>query len=289
LVEIWLDLEKFNILKRQIDDRLAVLDPLIGQLEQVARAGIGDVSKVTAAQRTVSNIRVTQTNIYEGQAKAKVEFESAYGLIRKDISYDADFLDNLLPDKIDESLAQKSPLLLSKYAQYKKALVDIAAIKAKDRFNVGLEVRALHPFAGSGYDSDESVGLVASKSLFNGGMLQSEISEAEEIAEAAEAQIEAAYRQGANAIKSAYQSINSMEKAIFLARENAQITKDEIVYLRQQLIIGGSTLDSVLSAEARLYDAESKEVQFRTEKRKAQLLIASVLGLLGPSFDSDPG
>jgi outer membrane protein TolC len=71
-----------------------------------------------------------------------------------------------------------------------------------------------------------------------------------------------------------------MDKALLVARENANLTADEIVYLRQQLIIGGSTLESVLSAEARLYEAESQEVNLITEKYKSQLLILSSLGLL---------
>jgi hypothetical protein len=70
-----------------------------------------------------------------------------------------------------------------------------------------------------------------------------------------------------------------------LARKNAKITADEIVYLRKQLIIGGSTLDEVLSAEARLYEAESKEINFIAEKRKAQLVILGYLGLLAPGFN----
>jgi outer membrane protein TolC len=103
--------------------------------------------------------------------------------------------------------------------------------------------------------------------------------------DAALADVESVYRQGARSIKSAHQSIESMDKAIVLARRNAQITSDEIVYLRQQLIIGGSTLDSVLSAEARLYEAESREINFFTDKRKAELLMASLLGLLSLGFD----
>ena len=57
------------------------------------------------------------------------------------------------------------------------------------------------------------------------------------------------------------------------------------MYLRQQLIIGGSTLGSVLSAEARLYEAESKEIEFVAEKRKSQLTILSSLGLLSSNLD----
>ena len=50
-----------------------------------------------------------------------------------------------------------------------------------------------------------------------------------------------------------------MKRNIELARDNAKVSADEILYLRQQLVIGGSTLDSVLSAEARLYEAEAKK------------------------------
>ena len=285
LGQLWLELEKHKRLQERIDDRLAILDPLIDNLEQVANAGIGDVSKVTAAQRTVSGIRVTQTNVAESLAKAELDFLNAYGSIRSSISYDAEFVTRLLPDKFGDNLAHKSPAVLAKYANYKAAMANLDGISAKKNFNVGFEARALRPLAGSGHDSDESLGLVARKTLFNGGMFESEISEATSLVDASLADVEAVYRQGARAIKSALQTIESMEKAIGLARENARVTSDEIVYLRQQLIIGGSTLDSVLSAEARLYEAESQEINFIADKRKAELLMASTTGLLSRELD----
>ena len=284
LGKIWIELEKYETLKDQIDSRLAVLDPLIDQLEQVAKAGIGDVSKVTAAQRTVATIRVTETNIAEGLEKARLDFANAFGDLKGNIQYDAEFISNLVPNNITDELTQKVPSLLTQYANYQSSLARITSLKAKDDFNVGFEAKAMRPFAGSGYDSDESVGLVARKTIFNGGMLESEIAEAEAAAEASLAQIQATYREGVRVIESARQNIESMDKAIALARENASLTADEIVYLRQQLIIGGSTLDSVLSAEARLYEAESKEISFIAEKRQSQLVIVSALGLLGPAL-----
>ena len=75
-----------------------------------------------------------------------------------------------------------------------------------------------------------------------------------------------------------------MNNAIVMARKNAQLTSDEIIYLRQQLVIGGSTLESVLSAEARLYDAESKEINFIGEKMKSELTIVGSLGLLSSAI-----
>ena len=78
--------------------------------------------------------------------------------------------------------------------------------------------------------------------------------------------------------------ISAMDNAINLALKNAQITRDEIDYLRKQLVIGGSTLESVLSAEARLYDAESKEISFIAERRKAEITILAVTGKLAPTL-----
>ena len=285
LTHLWVELEKYETLKKKIDSRLAVLDPLIEQLDQVAKAGIGDLSKVTAAQRTVSAIRVTETNISERLATAKLDFVNAFGALAEDVSYNTDFVGNLLPKDIDDSLIQKSPLLMAQYANYKGSLARVHSIQAKGDFNVGFEARAMRPFAGSGHDSDESVGFVARKTLFNDKMLESELKEAEAQVAKVAAQIRATFREGVRTIDAAQQNIESMDKAIDLARENASITADEIVYLKQQLVIGGSTLDSVLSAEARLYDAESNEINFLAERRKSQLVILSALGLLSRSFD----
>ena len=43
-------------------------------------------------------------------------------------------------------------------------------------------------------------------------------------------------------------------------------------------------MDNVLSAEARLYEAESKEINFLTDKYKSEVLIAMTLGLFGEAF-----
>ena len=116
LGRIWIELEKYETLKDQIDSRLAVLDPLIDQLEQVAKAGIGDVSKVTAAQRTVATIRVTETNIAEGLEKARLDFANAFGDVKGDIRYDPELIAKLVPNNITDELTQKAPSLLAQYA-----------------------------------------------------------------------------------------------------------------------------------------------------------------------------
>ncbi len=284
LGNLWVELEKYENLQGLIDSRLDVLNPLIEQLEQVAQAGVGDVSMVASAQRTVSEIRVAQTRISEGLAQSRLNYINAFGKLPGSVIYDANFISDLVPVSITEKMVHNSPAIASKYAAYQAAAARILALEAKDGFNVDFEARATRPFAGSGKDSDESLGLVARKTLYNGGMLESEIKEATAYFEGAAAQIKSTYREGSRTVETARQNIVSMDKAIVLAKENAELTSDEIIYLRQQLIIGGSTLESVLSAESRLYDAESKEINFRAERRKSELAIVSALGLLSPAL-----
>ena len=284
LFQKWLALEKYKSLQAQIDKRLSILGPLIEQLEKVAEAGVGDVSKVTSARRTVSAIQLEKTKVAEGLYQAQLDFSNAFGVLDDEIEFDYNFITNLIPAAVDDSLVQNAPLLKAQYASYQSSLAKVQGLKAKSGFDVGFEARAMRPFAGSTVDSDESIGFVGRKTLFNSGMLEAEIKEAEAFSEAKLAEIKASYRSGSRSVMAALQNIESMEKAILNARENAELTSDEIVHLRQQLIIGGSTLESVLSAEARLYNAESKETEFIYEKRKSELVVVSALGLLSNSL-----
>ena len=95
------------------------------------------------------------------------------------------------------------------------------------------------------------------------------------------------YQDNQGVISTAREMIKSMDKAIRLARSNAVSSREEIDYLRKQLIIGGSTLETVLSAEARLYDAESKEISLIAERRKAEMAILATSGHLTKALSSN--
>ena len=280
LASTWVDLELYRSLNEKIENRLLVLDPMIKQLEQVAEAGVADVSRVAAAQRTVALIRVAQTDVSERLAHAELRFVSSFGGLPKQRLYDDSFLSGLVPEEVTIDMAQRAPILKSQYADYKQAEANLAGVEAQYSFNLGLESRFSRPFGGSGYDSDESVGVVLQKDLLNRKSREAEIEVAKATLNASIEKIKSTTREGEKAIKTSKQTIKSMDAAIEVARKSAQATSDEIIYLRRQLVIGGSTLDNILSAEARLYDAESREVKFTAEKRKAELNILTTLGLL---------
>jgi outer membrane protein TolC len=179
------------------------------------------------------------------------------------------------------------PELIAQYATYRAFEADLSAINAKDKFDVSFEARLSRPFAESGFDSKESIGLVLTKKFDTDGRLENEKRQAESLASGAHSRLNADYQKIQLELNSALQKIESLTGAITMSEENINAISDEIQYLRQQLVIGASTLDTVLSAEARLYDAKSKHINFEADRAIAQLNILSGLGLLSKALEVD--
>ena len=284
-LQSWVELERYQELNSLIEARLIVLDPLIDKLEQVAAAGVGDVSQVAAAQRTVALIRVTQTDVQEKLKQAQIKFYSHYGTDPGQLNYRADLISKIANQTPEEASVLKSPVIMGGYAAYQAALASLRSVEAKDNYTVSLESKIQRPFGGSGYDSDESVGLVVRRTLYDGDKLKNEIDQAKSEVEVQLELLRSNYKRAKSLLEASLQTVVSMDKAIELARQNAANAKEEIAYLRQQLIIGQSTLDSVLSAEARLYDNESGELNFIANRRNAELIILASRGVLATAFD----
>jgi outer membrane protein len=276
----WVELERYQSLNALISGRLEVLDPLIKQLERIADAGVGDATQVAAAQRTVSMIRVTQTDVEERLAQAKLNFIRLLGKLPKKTVFDSAAIAKAVPRDVTAEMAMLAPGLLAEYAAYLSALKNLEVAKVRNSLTVAFETKVQRPFGQSAYDSDESLGFVMRKTFYNGDELLSQIQKAQAAVDRQEASVKLTYRNGRRAVETAMQSISAMDKAIEMSRSNAQALSDEIVLLRKQLVIGQSTLDSVLSAEARLYEAESKEIHFQADQRNSQLGVLSAIGRL---------
>ena len=278
----WVELERFKSLNSLIDSRLGVLDPLITQLEKVAEAGVGDKTQVAAAQRTVTMIRVAQSDLTERLELAKVDFKNLFGALPDGISFNSSLISDAVPAEINQSVIMESPALVGSYETYKAAIARLEAVQAKADFSVGLETKIQRPFGGSNYDSDETIGFVARKTLYDGKKLDNEISRVQFQVESQMSKLQALYREGTRTIENAQQTIIALDSGMRIATENAKASAKEISFLRKQLVIGQSTLDSVLAAEARLYDAESQEIKFLSDQVLAELSILTTLGLLAP-------
>ena len=287
LANAWIELERYQALSDLISDRLTILDPLLVQLESVASAGVADVSQVAAAQRVVSSILMEEAEVTEKYTQSTITFISGFGRLPAKSSYDESWVSKAVPALNTKKLVENSPDLLAKYWAYRSAEAAVVAIEAKENFNIGFKIKLQRPFGGSEANSDESVGFVLTKDLYQGEQLKSQVRGAEETARVKSAEVVAGYRESELILMASNAAIESMNKAIKLARNNAESSREEIEYLRKQLIIGRSTLESVLSAEARLYGALSKEIVFIAERRKAVATVAALTGHFSKALGSD--
>ena len=210
---LWVDLERYTELNSRIESRIDVLDPLISQLEKVAESGLGDVTQVAAAQRTVSKIRVRQTEVSDNFENAKLNFINSFGALPVKTSYDDDLV-SVSCHPILESMAENVPAVRAAFFGDLSAEAVLAAIQAKKSINVGFETQITRPFGDSGYDSDESIGFVARKTFYVGETLNSEVKQAEANARNLHANVVSVLREGSRQIKSAQQTVDSMKMAI---------------------------------------------------------------------------
>ena len=282
----WVNIDRHTALTELIQSRLEVLAPLIQQLEKVAKAGVGDASQVAAAERTVNMIRAVERVVSQDLAQAEVAFENIFGVISPRHTFQARLIKGAVPPSDITEFIKSAPLVSLNYARYGAAVANLNSVIAKDSYDVGFEAKIQKPFGGSGYDSDESIGFVIAKTLGDGGSIKAEKRVSEAQVAASLDMLRSSLRSTEKTIKEAQKAISSIKQATELANTNALNAKDEISYLRQQLVIGQSTLDSVLSAEARLYEAEAKSINLISDQYIAEVTILSALGLLAPLFEA---
>ena len=119
------------------------------------------------------------------------------------------------------------------------------------------------PFAGDEYASDETIGLMQER-RFSMAICSIKLTEAEALAKSAMSEVRATSEQ-ATCCEHSVPIDESMDKAIALARENARVTSDEIVYLRRRLIVA-ALLWIAFSLPRRICrSTESQEIIFKTE------------------------
>ena len=281
----WVNLKRYSTLNEMVQSRLEILAPLIQQLEQVADAGLGDASQVAAAERTVNTIRVIEKEVTQQLAQAEVAFKNIYGAVASGIAFNGSMISTALPSSDEQIILTSAPTVVLNYARYGAAVSQYNSVLAKDSFDVGFEAKIQRPLGGSNFDSDESIGFVVRKTLHDGGSLKAEkLVYAAQVSAALDT-LKSEIRSTDKKVKEAKEAIISIRDAIKIANTNAKNVKDEIGYLRQQLIIGQSSLDSVLSAEARLYEAEAKSINLASDQYLSELAILGVLGKLAFIFE----
>ena len=115
------------------------MSPLIEQLEKVAEAGIGDVTRVAAAQRTVSMIEATKAEVEEQLEQINLDFKGTFGSLPEANKLDLNFLSASIPNSFSEELVTNASLLQAAYFRYQASEAKLASVKAKRNIALALK------------------------------------------------------------------------------------------------------------------------------------------------------
>lgn len=284
-LEAWINLDRYSKLNDLVAERLEILDPIIGNLERVAASGVGDLSQVASAKRTVTSIRTKQAQVEESLELARVDFEEIYGSLLDAQKFDlpAKDLSKKLAPKNSKDI-QSAPAVLAEFKLYSAAEARLASVKSRDNFSISFRSQISRPIGDSTYGSDESIGLVLTKTFFDGGKLEKDIEEAEAKVAAQLSKLRSTARRNKNLADTAFRSMKAMERALAIAEEEVSIAQLEIEFQRKQLVIGASTFETVLTAEAKAYEAEASVINIQYDLLRSVVAYAASLGHLTRLF-----
>ena len=122
------------------------------------------------------------------------------------------------------------------------------------------------------------------KNFFDGGKLDKEIEEAEAKVSAQLSKLRFTARRNNSLAETTFRSIKAMERALAIAEEEVEIAKLEIKFQRKQLVIGASTFETVLTAEAKAYEAEAGVINIGYDLLRSRVAHAASLGDLAKLF-----
>ena len=116
-----------------------------------------------------------QTSVSESLDQARINFINAFGGLPGDIQFDAALIDSLLPREVTSQMETNAPAIQSEYYAYKAAEANLKSVQAKDNYSISFRSTFSRPIGGSDYSSDESIGIVVNRTLYDGNKLDSEL------------------------------------------------------------------------------------------------------------------
>ena len=281
--DAWIALWLTQRVQTQTEERLGMIRPLFSQVERVAQMGIADRAVVTAARRQVNDILQSELDAKEAKRQAEANFRRYFGTLPGSASYNASFLNRYVPSRIDERSLLTSPEVVGGFLTYQRAIARRDLSEARDRASIDLEARIDEPLDND-TTGDSQVGLVLSKTLYDGGIRRARINQSATAVVEARDNLQNTYRNNGRRAATLLESIRANRPSLELAREDLKVNQEEVSVLGRQLAIGQSALDDVLEAQVRLYQAEVSILRQEAELGRLQLQLLALLGRLPDAF-----
>jgi len=257
--------------------------PLIDNLRRLSGAGQIDTIQLATAEQTFSQLELTKIKTLEAVKKAEITLDKFFEKTPDKLKIDVQDV-NSFADELGNFDPRNS--LTYRLAKQKKAMADLALLTHKASNRGTLVARSkLDVPAADNMDADASVGILYSKILRDGGRH-------EKLSEQLEARVRLADAQ----ILAAKAELRTRHNDLTSARKTAKATKDlrndliinvqnQISQLENQLAIGSTSFNELLSSHIELYQLQREEIETASELRRINLELIAIGGRLPKVMD----
>ena len=256
-------------------------EPLIENLRRLAVAGQIDATQLAAAEQQFAQLELTKVRSMEAVKKAEIIINKFFNKTPDQLKIDLQELENFT-----SKLGKTKPIQSVTYriAQQRKAAADMTLLvhKTSDKGSIVARSKLDVP-AADNMETDATVGIVYSKILRDGGRHEKITNQLEAKIRLAEADMLSAMVEvkskdaDLRAVKTIVKSSNALRMDLI---NNLQ---DQISQLEDQLAIGTTSFNELLSSHIELYQLQREEIESFSELRRVNLELIAVSGLL-PEF-----
>ena len=256
-------------------------EPLIENLRRLAVAGQIDAIQLAAAEQQFAQLELTKARSMEAVKKAEIIINKFFNKTPDQLKIDLQELENFT-SKLSKTKPTQS--VTYRIAQQRKAAADMTLLvhKTSDKGSVVARSKLDIP-AADNMETDATVGIVYSKILRDGGRHEKITNQLEAKIRLAEADMLSAIVEvkskdaDLRAVKTIVKSSNALRTDLI---NNLQ---DQISQLEDQLAIGTTSFNELLSSHIELYQLQREEIESFSELRRVNLELIAVSGRL-PEF-----
>ena len=279
-LEKWITLAEYTELVALVESRVKVLEPLLAQVEEISKSGIGDTSQYVRAKKSVTALILTRSDLLLKLEDSRNKFLAEFGAIPTQnlLQFEA-FVSELSDTELD-TVPSEAPQVRSDYLRYLSSLMEPDVVRLKDKGQLLFTTDIARSLDTDASTSDERMGIVYSRTFFNGKKSEKELERAELNVSLAKDRFIESNKNVKVQIAEAVNQLDFLKSALVLAEENLDTLEEESVLLRKQLVIGQSTFEELLASEALLYEAQSKIVGIKFDLAMALVSRASLSGKL---------
>jgi len=256
-------------------------EPLIENLRRLAVAGQIDATQLAAAEQQFAQLELTKARSMEAVKKAEIIINKFFNKTPDQLKIDLQELENFT-----SKLSKIKPIQSVTYriAQQRKAAADMTLLvhKTSDKGSIVARSKLDVP-AADNMETDATVGIVYSKILRDGGRHEKITNQLEAKIRLAEADMLSAMVEvkskdaDLRAVKTIVKSSNALRTDLI---NNLQ---DQISQVEDQLAIGTTSFNELLSSHIELYQLQREEIESFSELRRINLELIAVSGRL-PEF-----